>query len=123
MSGNWNIPLVNYILENDNTTPKDDPASHSQSQCQSITGSSTSSSVVDSKDSAEAAKVEADDDSVRPKTVEIKQEHLETADLNLNESNENNANGDGQPVSKRRKIEVADAESNTMHTGMNKSYE
>lgn len=57
-------------------------------------------------------------------TVRIKQEpepinddeSITSALQHANESSQDN--NDGQPMTKRPKIEVADAESNTLHTGM-----
>lgn len=62
-----------------------------------------------------------------PKTLAtIKQERIEDAESEnvedcYNDNNNNsNENDDGQPATKRPKIEFADAESNTLQTGEHK---
>ncbi|KAL9879391.1 BCL11 transcription factor chronophage isoform 2-T11 [Glossina fuscipes fuscipes] len=89
------------VDENDNTTPKEMEASASREENIKI----------------------SDNNEDIPKTLaSIKQERIEDAESEniedcYNDNNNNsNENDDGQPVTKRPKIEFADAESNTLQT-------
>ncbi|XP_055842310.1 B-cell lymphoma/leukemia 11A isoform X2 [Episyrphus balteatus] len=95
------------VDENDNTTPKVDNSSTNRTESPRI------------EEQTEKSTSNNDTDNDRPNSVHIKEEQNECG-LNQDEDDSHIAsalsNNDGQPPSKKPKIEVADAESNTLNS-------
>uniref|UniRef100_A0A0K8U2T6 BCL-11A-like CCHC zinc finger domain-containing protein n=1 Tax=Bactrocera latifrons TaxID=174628 RepID=A0A0K8U2T6_BACLA len=96
------------VDENDNTTPRNEGAVEKSASLENANNNLTESYV--------------GSDVVKTNNIRIKQEQEQSDEVNINialhANDSNQDNNDGQPLPKRPKIEVVDAESNTLHTGM-----
>ncbi|XP_037917067.1 B-cell lymphoma/leukemia 11A isoform X2 [Hermetia illucens] len=106
------------VDENDNTTPKQNSSSPLGASALDETSATTTvtAAITTSRDDKDHQSSGSGQTQQQPNNVEIKQERTDSSNISSRDGESLRSSSQQQPPLKRPKVEVVDAESNTMHS-------